>query len=96
VPLKTYDESIAVLRRSLDAARLGDTDKLDGMARLDQFARHVEQQFEPSADVEATIAHERRISRDLGGRTVFDDRRPQPRPRSQSTPRQLNLFDSER
>ena len=34
VPLKTYDESIDVLRRSLDAARLGDTEKLEGFARL--------------------------------------------------------------
>src|SRR5215467_2607059 len=29
VPLKTYDESVDVLRRSLDAARLGDQDKLE-------------------------------------------------------------------
>src|SRR5437773_376598 len=37
IPLKTYDESIAVLRRSLDAAKLGDTDKIDGFKRLDRF-----------------------------------------------------------
>jgi len=36
VPLKTYDESISVLRRSLDAAKLGDTEKLQGFARLDR------------------------------------------------------------
>ena len=30
VPLKTYDESISVLRRSLDAARLGHRDKVEG------------------------------------------------------------------
>src|SRR2546430_8971265 len=30
VPLKTYDESIGVLRRSLEAAKIGDPDKLDG------------------------------------------------------------------
>src|SRR5437899_6526602 len=35
VPLKTYDESIAVLRRPLDGARLGDTDQIDGFARVD-------------------------------------------------------------
>ena len=43
VPLKTYDESIAVLRRSLDAAKVGDTDKMDGMKRLEKFVRAVEQ-----------------------------------------------------
>src|SRR5437868_9805740 len=37
VPLKAYDESISVLRNSLDAAKLGDPDKLDGFKRLDRF-----------------------------------------------------------
>ena len=50
VPLKTYDESIAVLRRSLDAARVGDKDKSDGLRRLDTFVRAVEQRLAPSAD----------------------------------------------
>src|SRR5688500_10729 len=74
VPLQVYDESIAVLRKALDTARLGQTDKLDGMARLDAFARGIERRRSPEADVEATIAHERAISPALGGRTVFDDR----------------------
>src|SRR6185369_6138509 len=42
VPLKTYDESIGVLRRSLDSAKVGDHDKADGMKRLDRFVRGVE------------------------------------------------------
>ena len=76
VPLKVYDESIAVLRRALDSAKLGHTDKLGGFKRLDAFTRAIEEHRGPEADVEATIAHERAISRSLGGRTVFDDRRP--------------------
>jgi uncharacterized protein len=75
VPLNIYDESIAVLRRALDGAKVGHTEKLDGFKRLDAFARAVEQRRQPVADVAATIAHERAISRVLGGRTVFDDRR---------------------
>src|ERR1700679_526148 len=39
VPLKTYDASISVLRTALDAAKAGDSEKLDGMRRLDQFVR---------------------------------------------------------
>jgi hypothetical protein len=97
VPLKVYDESIAVLRRALDAAKLGDTDKLGGFKRLDAFTRAIEAQRGPEADVAATIAHERAISASFGGRTVFDDppsrsalRRPgAPRPRRG----QLDLFD---
>jgi hypothetical protein len=73
VPLKTYDESIDVLRRSLDSAKVGDHDKLDGMKRLDRFVRGIEVGQAPETDFDATLAHERAISRSIGGRTVFDD-----------------------
>ena len=75
VPLDTYDQSIAVLRRALDAAKLGRSDKLEGMSRLDTFTRAIEDRGAPEADVAATINYERRLSRSLGGRTVFDDHR---------------------
>ena len=88
VPLKTYDESIAVLRRGLDAAKLGDTEKIDGMKRLDKFVRAIEQNFTPEADFDAVMAHEHAISKSLDGRTVFDDVAPK-RPRRG----QLTLFD---
>jgi uncharacterized protein len=89
VPLKTYDESLAVLRRSMNAARLGNTEKLEGFRRLDRLTREVEKQREPVADFDAAIAHEHEISRSIGGRTVFDDKAPHQKP-VQS--RQLNLF----
>ncbi|HYP15222.1 MAG TPA: DUF763 domain-containing protein [Bryobacteraceae bacterium] len=73
VPLKTYDETISVLRRAVDAAKLGATDKIDGMRRLDQFVRAVEHRARPQADFPAVIAHEEAISKSLNGRTVFDD-----------------------
>ena len=50
MPLKTYDETIDILRRSLDAAKVGDTEKIDGMKRLDTFVRAVEQRYAPEAD----------------------------------------------
>ena len=62
VPLKTYDESIAVLRRSLDAAKVGDTDKIDGMKRLEKFVRAIEKRYSPEADFDAVMAHEHAIS----------------------------------
>ncbi len=73
VPLKTYDESIGVLRGALDAAKLGDTDKLNSMKRLNRFVEAVEERYAPEADFNAAMAHERSISRSLGGRSVFDD-----------------------
>lgn len=75
VPLKTYDESLAILRRSLEAARLGHTEKVEGFKRLDRLTRTVEEDRQPLADFSAAIEHERRISASVGGRTVFDDRR---------------------
>ena len=76
VPLKTYDESLAVLRRSLEAARLGNTERVQGFKRLDQLTRSVEAGHQPLADFNKALAHERQISSSIGGRTVFDDRRP--------------------
>lgn len=73
VPLKTYDESLAVLRRSLDAARLGQTEKVEGFRRLDKLTRAVEEQSDPMADFSAVIEHEQRISVSLAGRIAFDD-----------------------
>ena len=70
VPLKTYDESIQFLRTSLDAARMGDKDKLDGMRRLEQFVRAVEERCEPEAQFEAAVQHEQEISASLNGRSV--------------------------
>jgi uncharacterized protein len=81
IPLKTYDETLNCLRTSLDKAKLGDKDKLDGFRRLDRFVRAVETQIKPEANFDAVIAHENAISRSLDGRSVFDD-----------TPKQLSLF----
>jgi uncharacterized protein len=85
VPLATYDESIGVLRRSLDAARVGHNEKMDGMKRLDTFVRAIESRLAPQARFDDVVERERSISSSVGGRTVFDDR-----PRS----RQLKLFDT--
>src|SRR5207248_2174066 len=78
VPLKTYDESLSVLRRALDQAKLGNSDKLDGFRRLDEFTRTIERQCQPAADFDAVLAHEQAISPSLDGRSVFDDRRTRP------------------
>ncbi len=78
VPLKTYDESIAMLRRALDAAKVGDTEKVDGFRRLERFARVVERRCAPEADLPALVAHENRISPSLDGRWVGSMRSPQP------------------
>ena len=81
VPLKTYDESLNCLRTSLELAKLGDKDRLEGFRRLEGFVRTIETRLKPEADFDAVIAHEKAISPSLDGRSVVDDK-----------PRQLSLF----
>ena len=88
VPLKTYDESLGVLRRSLEAAKLGDSEKMDGFKRLDRMVQIVEERSKPIANFDRVLQHERAISAGLGGRSVFDDKR---KPRL-AKDRQLPLF----
>jgi hypothetical protein len=87
VPLKTYDESLNLLRSSLDTARVGDTEKLNGFRRLEGFVRSVEKQLQPKADLEALLRHENAISPSLNGRSVMDNKR-----RRYSNQRQGSLF----
>jgi hypothetical protein len=89
VPLKTYDESIAVLRQSLDKAKMDGGAKMEGFRRLDRFVKVVEHQMEPTADFDTAVQHERAISPALNGRTVLDDKRSA----RKSTPRQMSLWD---
>jgi len=89
VPLKTYDESLGILRRALNAAKVGHTEKLEGFRRLDKLTRNVEANLDPVADFTAALAHEREISPSLGGRTVYD----KPRKVKTRTKPQLSLFD---
>src|SRR5436309_393338 len=91
VPLKTYDESLSVLRRSLNQAKLGHTEKLDGFRRLDGFVRMVEKNCSPQADFKAIMEHEHKISPSLDGRTVFD----RAGPRRVDRRKQLSLFESD-
>jgi uncharacterized protein len=87
VPLKTYDETIKVLRSSLEAAKLGHTEKIDGIRRLDRFVRAIEKSNAPRADFAATVAREHEFSLSIGGRTVGS--KPK---HSHGEHRQLSLF----
>ncbi len=64
-------------------------DKIDGFKRLDKFTRTIEQRFQPTANFEEVVAHERAISPSIGGRTVMDDEKPAD---SRVWRKQLSLF----
>ncbi len=71
VPIKTYDESISLLRTAIDHAKVGQKDRVDCIRRLHLFTKEIEQHCQPYADVQAAIDHEKRLSSSLGGRTCF-------------------------
>lgn len=86
VPTRVYDESIQVLKQAVEKAKIDRSDKLRAIHSLSGAARQMEQNFEPSGNLEDVIAHERKESWKYGGRTVMGKARP-PRPN------QLRLFD---
>jgi hypothetical protein len=59
VPLQVYDETIAVLRRSLSRAKLQSTEVAGAFGRLDRLVRAVENTLQPEARFEAVVAQER-------------------------------------
>jgi hypothetical protein len=68
VPLKVYDETIAVLKRAVGNARLGRGEELDAIRRLDEQARRIDVLQGPSFAEYVDI--ERAHSHGYGGRTV--------------------------
>ena len=73
VPLRVYDETIRVLRQAVDAARLGNDERLAAIRRLDVESRRLEAAA-AGPTFAARVAHEHARSREWAGRTVLDDR----------------------
>lgn len=87
VPINTYDETISILKNSVDRAKMGDTDKHKAIKSLARIAQSMEKGFEPDANAfEKVIENERNNSYKYDGRTVFGFAQP---PKKN---KQLNLF----
>jgi len=86
VPLKVYDRTISVLKQAVSSARLGQTERLDAMRRLDDQARRLEG-IASGPPLEELIEHERAASHDYSGRDVTGPARP-------AKASQLALFSS--
>ncbi len=89
VPVKTYDETIAVLQHAVHKAKLGNTDKSEALKKLHTIAENAEKNFTPNNNFAELIAKERNDSWKYGGKTVFGDAKP---PRHRSKGVQLRLF----
>ncbi|HET6631602.1 MAG TPA: DUF763 domain-containing protein [Rhodanobacteraceae bacterium] len=70
VPTRVYDQTIAVMKRAVIAAKLGRDEQLAAVRRLDAQARRLEGSAS-GPTVEALIAEERALSHRYGGRSVF-------------------------
>ena len=77
VPTKDYDETIAILKNSVEKAKIGDNDKQQAIKNLTLIAQRMEKGFEPEpASFERVISRERETSYKYGGRTVFGKAKP--------------------
>jgi hypothetical protein len=74
VPLKVYDETIRVLKYAVVKARLGASEELAAIKRLDAQARTVEATA-TGPTFQEYVDEEWRRSEEYGGRTVMDDAR---------------------
>jgi len=70
VPIKVYDRTIAVMKSAVRKARLGESEEMAAIRRLDDQARRLET-FAGGPSTEALIAEERVRSHEFGGRSVF-------------------------
>lgn len=70
VPLKIYDESIRILRDSIEKSKLGYKDKSECIKRLHTTALNIEKNCSPEVDFDAAIKFEREHSKEWDGRTV--------------------------
>ncbi len=74
VPLAVYDRTLAVLRRAVESARLGNDDRMDALRRLDLEARRLDDAASAAPSREPTVGElieaERRDSWQYGGRSV--------------------------
>jgi hypothetical protein len=77
VPLNVYDQTLSVLRQAVQRAKLGQTEKLEALRRLEQQTRWVDRRA-TGPSLETIINSEQQHRDELAGRTVFDS---PPRPK---------------
>jgi hypothetical protein len=89
VPTKVYDETIHVLYKAVEKAKIGQSDKLQAIKKLTELAQNAEENFIPNNNFEQLIEKERNQSWRYGGRTVMGKEKP---PSKRSKGVQLRLF----
>lgn len=70
VPLKIYDESIRILRESIEKSKLGYKEKSECLQRLHKTALDIEKNCSPTVDFDKAIQFERANSKAWEGKTI--------------------------
>lgn len=70
VPTKVYDEVIETLKKSVESAKIGDTDKNKAIKKLTQLAQKAEENFIPKKDIQEYLKKENEDSWKYGGKTI--------------------------
>lgn len=71
VPITIYDESIQILDKAVQKARLGDHDKSDALKNLSKVAARLEKDFQPNNRFDDLVQEERNNAWKYEGRTVM-------------------------
>ncbi|HEY6160336.1 MAG TPA: DUF763 domain-containing protein [Bacteroidia bacterium] len=88
VPITVYDETIEILRNSVEKAKIGTTDKQQAIKNLSLVAQQLEKDFVPDENAfEKVVEKERSESWKYGGRSVFGKEKP-----PSTGGKQLSLF----
>ncbi len=87
VPLQVYDETIELLRTSVEKAKIGHTEKKEAIKNLSLVAQEIEKDFVPNSNFGELVKKERNESYKYNGRTVSGKAKPPVK-----TP-QLRLFE---
>jgi uncharacterized protein len=92
VPLKVYDETIRVMKRAVEAAKLGNADRVAAVRRLDEEARKIDRNAKnlTGPTLDEWITNERARSHRFGGRTVFGDAEPEDQFTMRATKKRLS------
>lgn len=76
VPVRVYDDTIQVLKKAVDSAKVGQSEKIDAVRRLSRMSELAEKGFTPTRSLETLLEKERSNSWKYGGRTVFGKAEP--------------------
>ncbi len=86
VPNHVYDETIQVLKKAVEQAKIGRTDKAKSIQSLTRIAQRAEKDFIPGNNLNDLIKKENEMSKQYGGKSIHHDKK------SRKAGGQLDMF----